>query len=339
MASGKEDMDRIGLFKEMEYVTVKDPYKEASKINFNEAAYKGKQIMSKSSKERSTGSMAGYFETEFKPLRASYIDPISMRRQARNEEKKRNIVSRPFVTMSRAKDPEGLGSFFGTFGGLPKDPDPTKSKYRDQPKPSPEKPNFKTNPSKKGTGYGYPHLCLSKDPSYTYKDKTDDYSASIDAQRKDFAHHKASMKAGVFKLNMHPKEYFDRNPFHDDGKGGKRRGEEKERSRSAPSDKKPFKFSSPGKSLGGNKDGCFDKFPKRSDKDPYVVGTIYSPPKNVVNKQGKTYFPNKYPKTRPSDSVINKFVTLHVTQQNYKQASASFAGFQAPPIRQHVSAH
>ena len=31
MASGKEDMDRIGLFKEMEYVTVKDPYKEASK--------------------------------------------------------------------------------------------------------------------------------------------------------------------------------------------------------------------------------------------------------------------------------------------------------------------
>ena len=61
--------------------------------------------MSKSSKERSTGSMAGYFETEFKPLRASYIDPISMRRQARNEEKKRNIVSRPFVTMSRAKDP------------------------------------------------------------------------------------------------------------------------------------------------------------------------------------------------------------------------------------------
>jgi hypothetical protein len=46
---------------------------------------------------------------------------------------------------------------------------------------------------------------------------------------------------------MHPKEYFDRNPFREDGKGGKHRAEEKERSRSAPTDKKPFKCSSPGK--------------------------------------------------------------------------------------------
>lgn len=74
-------------------------------VNFNEAAYKGKQMMSKSSKERTTGSLAGYFETEFKPLRASYIDPVSMRRQARMEEKKRNIVSKPFVTMYTAQDP------------------------------------------------------------------------------------------------------------------------------------------------------------------------------------------------------------------------------------------
>ncbi len=60
------------------------------------------------------------------------------------------------------------------------------------------------------------------------------------------------MKAGVFKLNMHPKEYFDRNPFHENGKGGKNRGETKERSKSAPSDKKPFKYSSPGKSVCRN---------------------------------------------------------------------------------------
>ena len=30
-ASTKDDMDRIGLFKEMEYVTIKDPYKETAK--------------------------------------------------------------------------------------------------------------------------------------------------------------------------------------------------------------------------------------------------------------------------------------------------------------------
>ncbi len=31
----KSDMDRIGLFKEMEYVTIKDPYKEAARCEFD----------------------------------------------------------------------------------------------------------------------------------------------------------------------------------------------------------------------------------------------------------------------------------------------------------------
>ncbi len=62
-------------------------------------------MMSKSSKERTTGSMAGYFDKEFRILPGSYIDPVSMRRQARIEEKKKNIVPKPFVTMYQSKDP------------------------------------------------------------------------------------------------------------------------------------------------------------------------------------------------------------------------------------------
>ena len=57
------------------------------------------------------------------------------------------------------------------------------------------------------------------------------------------------MKGPVFRLKMQPKEYFDRNPFIEDGKGGRRRAETKERSKSAPSDKKPFKYSSPSKKV------------------------------------------------------------------------------------------
>jgi hypothetical protein len=34
-SSNKSDMDRIGLFKEMEYVTIKDPYKEPASCEFN----------------------------------------------------------------------------------------------------------------------------------------------------------------------------------------------------------------------------------------------------------------------------------------------------------------
>lgn len=65
-------------------------------------------MMSKSSKQRSTGSLAGYFEKEFKPLTGPYVDPISMRRRARIEEKKKNITNKPFVTMYRPKDPYGI---------------------------------------------------------------------------------------------------------------------------------------------------------------------------------------------------------------------------------------
>lgn len=74
-------------------------------VTFNEAAYKNKQMMTRASKERSTGSMAGYFEKDFKMLPGIYVDPISMRRKARMEEKKKNIVTKPFVTMYRARDP------------------------------------------------------------------------------------------------------------------------------------------------------------------------------------------------------------------------------------------
>jgi len=48
-----------------------------------------------------------------------------------------------------------LGSSYGTIGGIVKDTDPTKAKYRERVKPPAEKTNFKVNPSKKGTGYGY----------------------------------------------------------------------------------------------------------------------------------------------------------------------------------------
>jgi hypothetical protein len=95
---------------------------------------------------------------------------------------------------------EGSGSFYGTLGGAIHDLDPTKPKYRQHEKPTKEKPNFKTNPSKKGTGYGYVFIfqliqtfflfCLSyanlgfdKDPPYAYRDRTDNYDGPLNAQR------------------------------------------------------------------------------------------------------------------------------------------------------------
>ena len=44
MASTKNDMNRLGLFQEMKYISIQDPYKPSSKFGFNEAAHKGKQV-------------------------------------------------------------------------------------------------------------------------------------------------------------------------------------------------------------------------------------------------------------------------------------------------------
>jgi hypothetical protein len=52
---------------------------------------------------------------------------------------------------------EGLGSTYGTIGGKVEYFSP---KEREAKSKDPEKPNVKTNPSKKGTGYGYDTMCI-----------------------------------------------------------------------------------------------------------------------------------------------------------------------------------
>jgi hypothetical protein len=63
---------------------------------------------------------------------------------------------------------------------------------------------------------------------------------------------------------------------------------------------------------------------------------MYAQVKNEVNKHGKTYYPNKFPKSRPTDSIIYKNINLHVTQQNYKQAPKTYQGFQVSQRRASV---
>jgi len=64
-----------------------------------------------------------------------------------------------------------LGSTYGTFGGKT---DYFSRKEREGKPYEHEKPNVKTNPPKKGTGYGYPQVGLEKYPEY----KGDKYNAT-----------------------------------------------------------------------------------------------------------------------------------------------------------------
>lgn len=55
-----------------------------------------------------------------------------------------------------------------------------------------------------------------------------------------------------------------------------------------------------------------------------------------MNKQGKTYFPNKFTKTRPTESVLQRNINRRINPKNYKQATQNYQGFQLPQRRASV---
>ncbi|KAK3091674.1 hypothetical protein FSP39_021731 [Pinctada imbricata] len=307
---GKTDMDRIGLFQEMGYVTINDKYRQPGILQFNDAASKGKQMVPEGTKARSA-LQAGYFDTKFGRVfeGESYTDPIKLRRQHRLKEMQRNI-GKPFQPSSGDKKMSGLGNHYGTLSGPIGAFSPAARPGKDYKSPG---KNFMTNPGKKGTGFGYLTVTLGKYPTY----QSDPFDQHKEIARKELAAHKSSIKgSGAFRLNMHPRAYFDANPYASD-KFGKRGGSAQVPSKKG--DLKPFKPSSPGKKPAGMKAGTFDPYPSHS-ADPYKVRV--SRAINVVNKSGKIFMPSQGPKTTPTVSIVNQNVQKTINIQNYRSVSS-----------------
>jgi len=307
----KSDMNRVGLFQEMKYISIQDPYKPSYKFGFNEAAYKGKQMIPGAIKDRSTGLQDGYFTKPFPRVfeKEAYTDPIGDRRRDRMKESKKNVTNRAFITFQGDKKPLGLGSTYGCFT--------TKTDYF-SPKTSdikakePEKPNVKTNPSKKGTGYGYPLISLDKYPEY----KGDKYDSAHIQAKESYAAHKKATLSGAFKSGRFHKVYFDNNPFLTEKDGAVYK---EKRSRSESDVKAtPFRPSQPPKTMG-NMDGFINPFPAHKE-NPYKPMTNYNPIKKIVNSSGKLFTPQQGPKTKPQESVINYNVGVKVNQSTYKDS-------------------
>lgn len=298
----KSDMDRIGIFKEMSYHTVGDPYKNPGSFQFNTSAYKGRQMLPGGTKQKSAlahGYMSDFsrvFEGE------GYSDPIRTRRQDRLKASSRNL-SRSWNPTSLPKLGSGVGSHYGTFSG----PVPYFNAFSSSKgKAGPEGKNIMTNPPKKGTGYGYAFVTLNKYPDY----KGDTYEKYKDIQKKENEQHKQKVAGkGAFKLNMHPVDFFDTNPY----KGGS--ALTKSEGKTEPI-AKPFKPSNPGKKDGGMKAGTFDSFPTYSS-EKYEKKSL-TRPVQVVNSSGKTFVPNSGPKTTLQTSVLHQNVTRSVNSTNYK---------------------
>jgi len=299
----KTDMERVGIFQEMSYITITDKYKGAGAVQFNQSASKGKQMLPGGSKTRSA-LQAGYFNDKFVRVmeNEAYTDPIKMRRQYRLKESKKNI-GKPFLPSSGEKQPSGLGNHYGTLSG----PITAFSPQNRAEKPyKASGKNFYTNPGKKGTGYGYVPVTIGD----YHKHQTDEFDRAKENSKKDNAHHRAALKGGAFKLNMHPNAYFDENPYRGDRPlpPVKKQGDRK-------LDVKPFKPSSPGKQPAGMKAGTFDPYPSHS-ADPYRNKA--SKPANVVNKSGKIFMPSAGPKSAPISSVLDQNIVKSINNTNYK---------------------
>lgn len=297
---GKPDMERIGLFQEMAYVTIGDKYRSTANDAFNEIAGKGKQMLPGGSKERSA-QQHGYFTDKFGRVfeGEGYSDPIKLRRRYRLEQSKKNI-SKPFLPTNGEKQATGLGNHYGTFSGpvpafSPVGREGKSGKFLGR--------NIFTNPGKKGTGYGYVAVTLGKYP----ENKSDLYSSGKARALKEIEIHKSALKGGAFRLNMHPTDFFDGNPYRLD----KSLPPIKSKTTAEPKDLKPFKPSSPGKKSGGSKIGTFDPYPTHS-QDPYNVK--YKKPVNVVNNTGKTFIPIPGPKSRPVNSIISQNIVRSITK-------------------------
>ncbi|KAI5943755.1 cilia-and flagella-associated protein 96 isoform X1 [Manis javanica] len=301
---GKTDMERIGLFSEMEYVTVGDKYVSHFNRPFNEAASKNRQILPGGSKEMSN-LQAGYFDPHFVRIfeGEGYVNLNQVRRRRMIEEAKKNL-GKAFLPSSGDKKPCGLGSYYGTIGG-PVSFFSAQSKPREKYE-APGK-NLYTNPGKKGTGYGYANITIGKQ----YSHSSDFYDAPKLNYKKENEKHHRLLKGTPFKLNLCPREYFDANPYLSEKSLPPIRKAEKKELLTLP-----FKPSSPGKKAGGMKAGTFEPYPSHS-ADPYVVKLA----KQVSSKSVKIFHPPNGPKSRPIKSIMTLHVERTLNMKNYKAAS------------------
>ncbi|XP_068134796.1 cilia-and flagella-associated protein 96 [Hyperolius riggenbachi] len=302
---GKNDMDRIGLFQEMGYISIGDKYTTPGSKPFNEAASKNRQLLPGGSKSMAN-TLGGYFDSQCKRVfeGESYTDPLKQRRQYRMQQAKKNL-GKAFLPSNGEKKPSGVGNYYGTVGG-PITAFSAAVKAR-KAYTAPGK-NFYTNPPKQGTGYGYPNLTLGK--QYTYS--SDDYDRAREMMKKESEGHKSRLKGGAFRLNLHPKDFFDGNPYRTDKPLPPLR--KKEAKKEAV---KPFKPSSPAKEPGGMKAGTFDPYPTHSN-DLYAKRLTKSA---SAVKGGKNFQPPAGPKSYPIKSIMTSHVIKSVNPVTYKAVS------------------
>lgn len=310
MPEGKSDMERVGLFSEMEYHTIGDRYagRDPASVPFNQAAYKKRQMIPGGSKLKVEGLQAGYFEPTFKRImeKEAYNDPVKTRRQQQILSQKKNL-GKAFLPSDGDKQAAGLGNYYGTLIG-PGNMTSFSPATRPKSKQGEKKKNFYTNPGQKGTGYGYNNVTIGKYGEHS----VEPYDRARAIRKKEAEISKNKVRGSSFKSISAPQPTFDKNPY-----GTDKTFPAKQKAKTPPP-VKPFKYASPGPAPGGCKAGTFHAYPNHS-VDAYKPRAKKG---TTVNSSGKTFQQPNWPKSRPTKSVMNQQIVRTMNANNYKTFSS-----------------
>ncbi|KAA3680283.1 uncharacterized protein DEA37_0014849 [Paragonimus westermani] len=312
MAKVKPDLQRLGVFKEMSYHTIGDPY-----VPFQFTPYVQR------TNPRGVPPMylpGGYSKTKaansdgyFAPFKSAHIGDgvmkyVDIMRQMRKVEKSKRIGQGEWIPSGSTKLRSGTGSLYGNLKERSDAFDPAVKVIPKLHEPR----NFYTSPGKKGTGYGYVDVCINPYPKW----QPDDNPVEVVYQRAD---HVAKLKdRRPFISTCRSLGAFDGNPW---AKGDPL----------APGGPIPMAFgvaglpkstqiepifvpSHPAKKDGGMKDGTLSKFPEYSS-EPYIQ------PSKVIKEDkskfvGGRWIPN--PGTAlviPTPSIVDKNTVLHINSK------------------------
>lgn len=264
--NGKSDLERVGLFREMDYVTLQDPYKGNQEKPFCVSKYKGKQFQVSHNK---TGV---YFDKSYSRVFQGecYTEPLQRDRKIRKEELKKNL-GKPFKPSGDLGKRIGHGNLYASFEG----PKTAMSPLERQKAPTkPLGKNFVTKPGRKGTGYGYVDVTIGKSHEY----HTTPYDVDKDIKKMNRQTHVKKMVGGPFVNHHYPQPVFDSQIY----KPQSDKAAAPEEAASSP--KKaivPFRPSHPSKS--GNQ-GCLNPYPKQEPEPPQAtvrrekLKKIFKPP-------------------------------------------------------------
>lgn len=320
MAIEKPDLQRLGIFKELSYHTIGDPY-----VPFNA------NLISRAPASKNLPPLylaGGYGKTKaansdgyFHPFTSINVGDGGMnyadiQKAYQRSQKAKFLTPTGWIPSSGRKLRCGTGSYSGNFQEIYEALDPAvHAKTR-----VPQQKNFYTNPGKKGTGYGYPHVCLNPFPTWQAGDTMSGAAHRIFVE--ETAKHTAkSLGRQPFVSTCRSTEEFDVNPWqHGDPLAPGGPPVMNIGIQAFPKSMQigpAFVPSHPARWDGGMKDGTLNKFPEYSH-EPYTEPLAVLRETKTKLLSGE-WIPN--PSTAvntPQPSVVNKNISLRINPKTNK---------------------